>query len=68
MSVPKSNLDDEFDPGVTTQIELNQDLRALLISRADPTEEERAEQIETWEYLRKALDEDRPEGMKLFPT
>jgi hypothetical protein len=25
------------------------------------------EQRETWEFLRKALDEDRPAGRKLFP-
>ncbi len=30
-------------------------------------EEDEEEQRETWEYLKKALDEDRPEGAKLFP-
>lgn len=31
------------------------------------TEEEAEEQRETWEYLRKALDEDRLSDRKLFP-
>ena len=56
MSVPKSAIEDELDPEVVEQIERNKDLRALLASWANPTEEERAEQIETWEYLKKALE------------
>ena len=31
------------------------------------SEEDPEEQRETWEYLRKALDEDRPSYRKLFP-
>jgi hypothetical protein len=33
----------------------------------EATEEEVMEQRETWEYLKRALDEDRPSYRKLFP-
>jgi hypothetical protein len=38
----------------------------LLNSWANPTDEERQEQAETWEYLKRAIDEDRPDGAKLY--
>lgn len=49
------------------QIEKNQGLIALLDSWMEATEEEVMEQRETWEYLKRALDEDRPSYRKLFP-
>lgn len=39
----------------------------LLRRWRDPDEEEARDQIETWEFLKKALDEDRPSYRKLFP-
>ena len=49
------------------QIAKNQPLIALLESWLDATEEEAEEQWETWEWLKRALDEDRPSDRKLFP-
>ncbi|MGH2562759.1 MAG: hypothetical protein ACRDJH_27175 [Thermomicrobiales bacterium] len=49
------------------QIEKNQGLIALLDSWASATEVDIQEQKETWEWLKKALDEDRPSYRKLFP-
>lgn len=49
------------------QIEKNQGLIALLDSWLDADEEEIQEQKDTWEFLRQALDEDRPSYRKLFP-
>jgi hypothetical protein len=45
----------------------NQSAIDLLDSWAIATEEEIAEQRETWEFLKKALDEDRLSYRKLFP-
>ena len=39
----------------------------LLESWAHASEGEIAEQRETWEFLKKALDEDRPSYRKFFP-
>ncbi len=39
---------------------------AWLRARCDGDAEDQQEQRETWEYLKKALDEDRPAGFKLF--
>jgi hypothetical protein len=39
----------------------------LLQSWREGDEEDRREQEETWEFLRRALDEDRPSHRKLFP-
>ncbi|MGH2534787.1 MAG: hypothetical protein ACRDJW_21215 [Thermomicrobiales bacterium] len=50
------------------QIERNQGLIALLDSWKDADEDEIHEQKETWEWLKKALDEDRPSYRKLFPN
>lgn len=49
------------------QIRLNQPAIALLDAWADVDEDEIAEQAETWEFLRQALDEDRLSARKLFP-
>ena len=49
------------------QVEANQEAIALLDSWANASEAEIEEQRETWEFLRKALDEDRPSYRKLFP-
>jgi hypothetical protein len=40
---------------------------ALLRSWREASDEEAREQQETWEYLKKALDEDRMSYRKLFP-
>jgi hypothetical protein len=48
------------------QLEKNQDAIALLDSWANATEEEIQEQIETWEFLKRALDEDRLSYRKFF--
>ncbi len=45
----------------------NQSAIDLLDSWAAATDEEIAEQRETWEFLKKALDEDRLSYRKLFP-
>ena len=39
----------------------------LLQSWREGSDEERREQQETWEFLKRALDEDRPSYRKLFP-
>lgn len=49
------------------QIAQNQSLIALLDSWINADEEEIQDQKETWEFLKKALDEDRPSYRKLFP-
>ena len=49
------------------QIEHNQGLITLLDSWAEGSDEDRAEQRETWEYLKKALDENRLSDRPLFP-
>ena len=49
------------------QIEKNRPLIELLRSWRDADEEERQEQRETWEFLKKALDEDRLSYRKHFP-
>jgi hypothetical protein len=49
------------------QILINQEAIALLDSWAEADDEEIREQQETWEFLRRALDEDRPSYRKLFP-
>lgn len=48
------------------QLEKNQDAIALLNSWANATEEEIQEQIETWEFLKRALDEDRLSDRTFF--
>jgi hypothetical protein len=45
----------------------NQSAIDLLESWADATDEEVAEQRETWEFLKNAVDEDRLSDRKLFP-
>jgi hypothetical protein len=47
--------------------EKNQRALDMLKRWDNPTEAEIAEQKEAWEFLRKALDEDRPGQRKLFP-
>lgn len=47
--------------------EKNQRALDMLKRWDNPTEAEIAEQKETWEFLRKALDEDRSGQRKLFP-
>jgi hypothetical protein len=67
MSVAK--LRDEQDDAKQArrhQAQANQGLIELLNSWANPTDEERQEQAETWEYLKRAIDEDRPDGAKLY--
>ncbi len=39
----------------------------LLQSWREGDKEDRREQQETWEFLKRALDEDRPSHRKLFP-
>jgi hypothetical protein len=51
---------------VEEQKRINQDLIDLLGSWREVDEEDAQEQRETMEYLRKALDENRPPGYKLF--
>ena len=52
---------------IKVQIEHNQGLITLLDSWAEGSEEDQAEQRETWEYLKKALDEVRLSDRPLFP-
>lgn len=62
VTVPGS---DDVEQKRRAQIEKNKGLIALLDEwLADPDAEE---QKETWEFLRKALDEDRLSDRKLFP-
>jgi hypothetical protein len=51
----------------TENTEVNQTLIDLLDSWLAVDEEGAREQRETMQYLRKALDENRPPGYKLFP-
>lgn len=51
----------------TKEPEVNQALIDLLDSWLAVDEEGAREQRETMQYLRKALDENRPPGYKLFP-
>ena len=49
------------------QIERNQPAIDLLDAWGDADEAEIQDQIETWEFLKRALDEDRPSYRKFFP-
>jgi hypothetical protein len=49
------------------QIEKNQSLITLLDSWVNVSEEEAQAQKETWEFLKRALEEDRSSYRKLFP-
>ena len=49
------------------QIEANQETIRLLESWRNASDEEAEEQRETWEFLKRALDEDRLSDRKLFP-
>jgi hypothetical protein len=51
------------------EIELRKQRNASLIALLDEwrNEGDEAEQRETWEFLKQALDEDRPSYRKLFP-
>jgi len=71
MSVARHQPDEEpFESGDAEQrrlrIEQNRAAIALLDSWLDVTDDERAEQREAWEYLKRVLDEDRPPDAKLF--
>ena len=55
-------VDDSSQPD-HEQLERNQRVIQVLDSFL---EEDAEEQRETWEYLKRVLDEDRPEGRKLF--
>ena len=52
---------------VAAQRKRNEGALRLLESWRNCTEEEAEEQRETWEYLKRVLDEDRPSYRKLFP-
>jgi hypothetical protein len=52
---------------VREQRRRNQSAIDLLDSWARADEDEIQEQKETWEFLRQALDEDKPSYRKLFP-
>lgn len=67
MSAQRATVQDDQDDNERVQAKRNAGLTALLESWAVVSPDERAEQQDTWEFLRKALDEDRPEGSKLFP-
>lgn len=60
------NLSEEAGNLVLPDLDVNQAL-ALLQFWDVAESSEREEQRETWEYLRKALDEDRLSDRKLFP-
>lgn len=60
------NLSEEASRFVLPDMDVNQAL-ALLQSWDVEESPERQEQRETWEYLKKALDEDRLSDRKLFP-
>ena|SRR5436309_1769734 len=49
------------------QIKRNQGVIQLLDSWAEGTEEDAAEQRETWKYLKQALDEDRMSDRPFYP-
>jgi hypothetical protein len=60
------NLSDEAGKLLLPDLDVNQAL-ALLQSWDVEESPERDEQRETWEFLKKALDEDRLSDRKLFP-
>jgi hypothetical protein len=60
------NLSEEAGKFVLPDMDVNQAL-AMLQSWDVEEYPERQEQRETWEYLKKALDEDRLSDRKLFP-
>ena len=60
------NLSEEAGKFVLPDMDVNQAL-ALLQSWCVEESPERDEQRETWEFLRRALDEDRLSDRKLFP-
>ena len=60
------NLSEEAGKFVLPNMDVNQAL-ALLQSWDVEESSEREEQRETWEYLKRALDEDRLSDRKLFP-
>ena len=60
------NLSEEAGKFVLPDIDVNQAL-ALLQSWYVEESPEREEQRETWDYLKQALDDDRPSDRKLFP-
>lgn len=63
--IPKSNETPAKEEWWQEQLEKNRALAAILESWIQEGDEE--EQRETWEFLRKALDEDRLSDRKLFP-
>lgn len=60
------NLSDDTGKFVLPDMDVNQAL-TLLQSWNVEESPEREEQRETWQYLKKALDEDRLSDRKLFP-
>ena len=60
------NLSEAASKFVLPDMDVNQAL-ALLQSWSVEESPEREEQRETWEYLKKALDEDRLSDRKFFP-
>ncbi|HXM51571.1 MAG TPA: hypothetical protein VN956_27265 [Pyrinomonadaceae bacterium] len=60
------NLSEEAGKFVLPNMDVNQAL-ALLQSWDVEESSKREEQRETWEYLKRALDEDRLSDRKLFP-
>lgn len=53
--------------GAIDQMAKNEAAIQLLRSWRESSEEDRQEQQETWEYLKRVLDEDRLSDRKLFP-
>lgn len=49
------------------QLAKNEEAIQLLRSWRESSEEDQQEQQETWEYLKRVLDEDRLSDRKLFP-
>lgn len=65
---PPTSVDEDEEERRRLQIEKNQPAIALLRSWRDETDPEVIrEQQETWEFLKKAFDEDRLSYRKLFP-
>jgi hypothetical protein len=66
MSLPKTAAEhhDGLDPEIAEQIERNKHLIAVLESWRNASEEERMDQFETWEVLKRSLDEDELQGDK----
>lgn len=65
---PHSNANSVVDAGQDDAPVVNQALLDLLTSWIEDDDEESiAEQRETWEYLKRVLDEDRLSDRKLFP-